>query len=190
MTMTLPASATNPRTDPAWTFDIYIPGKSLPKGSQVRKGRFLGDPDHILEWVAICAAHAIKERNIRRASGDTSFPYEERVKLWPLFVFDRPKRGTTDSPTSSNKYGDLDKLIRSVGDALAPGQFYLKSRSGYVSKAAVMADDSLITRMGEPAKVFSDETIQHLPAGAYLHLERAPDNKIDGELYGWRPGSV
>lgn len=202
MTLTLPASAVDPKTDPNWQFAIYVPGRSRSKGSQEKRYRRYGNKTvvHLVEreatnqWVAKCAGFAMQERMRRQARGDRSFPYEERMKLWSLFVYDRPKSSSTPSPTGKTVYGDLEKLIRSVADALCPGTFVCKWPDGteeVVAKAEVIADDSLITRFGEPAKAFSDETEQNLPAGAYLLLTRAPDDKIDGSLYTYRsPGSV
>ena len=193
----VPASAVNPRTNPDWQFAVYIPGRCRAKGSQEkeywRRGNKtvinLVERPNVQQWVAICAAYAIQERRRLEAQGDRSFPYEERLKLWSLFVYDRPKSSSTPSPTPAKVYGDIEKLVRSVADALCPGEFYWKQPTGKmikVAKAAVIADDSLITRLGEPAKVFRDETVQNLPAGAYLLLTRAPDNKIDGSLYTYR----
>src|SRR3982751_865662 len=130
MTLTIPASATNPnwnpKTQPCWDFGrLHIPGKPRAKGSQERKGKFLGERDIVMEWVATVSAYAIQERRRREAAGDKSFPYEGTVCLEAVFVYERPKVSPLTKPTAKNNYGDLDKLLRSIGDALSPGKFWL-----------------------------------------------------------------
>ena len=169
MTMTLPASATNPRTDPSWTFGpFHIPGRPRAKGSQIRKGRFLGERDTVLEWMAISSAWLVQERRRRELDGERCFPYEGTIRLDAVFIFDRPKSTPLTSPTAKNSYGDLDKLLRSICDALAPGTFVYNNQT--VSKAAVIADDSLITAI-EASKCFHEEAPPGYEQGAYIRLD-------------------
>lgn len=166
MTLTIPASATNPKTDPDWTFELFVPGQPRAKGSQIRKGPFLGERDIVMRWVATVSAYAIQERSRRIAKGDRSFPYAGNTQLRCVFIYDRPKTSSLTAPTAKNNYGDLDKLLRSIGDALSPGEFWLNREQ--VAKAAVIADDSLITEI-IATKRFRD-TRDDLPAGAYIWL--------------------
>ena len=163
MTLTYPASATHT----GFKFEVFVPGKPRAKGSQERKGKFLGERDTVMEWVATVSAYAIKERSRRICAGDKSFPYAGNLKLRCVFVYDRPKKTALTAPTAKNNYGDLDKLIRSIGDALSPGEFWLHRE--VVAKAAVIADDSLITEI-YAYKRFREIADGDLPAGAYIWL--------------------
>jgi Holliday junction resolvase RusA-like endonuclease len=150
-----------------WEFYIHVPGKPRAKGSQERKGKFLGERDIVMEWVAIVSAYAIQERRRREAQGDKSFPYEGNLKLAASFVYERPKVSALTKPTAKNNYGDLDKLLRSIGDALSPGEFWLHRQK--VAKSAVIADDSLITEI-TARKAFVGETGVGQSPGAYIRL--------------------
>ena len=164
MTLTYPASATYT----GFKFEIFVPGKPRAKGSQERKGKFLGERDIVMEWVATVAAYAMEERNRRRANCGDRFPYEGNLRLEAMFVYERPKVSALTKPTAKNNYGDLDKLLRSIGDALSPGEFWLHRQK--VAKAAVIADDSLIVEI-EARKAFREELGGIMPPqGAAIRL--------------------
>jgi hypothetical protein len=156
--------------DPDFTFGpFYIPGRPRAKGSQIRKGRFLGERDTVLQWMAIASAHLILERRRRESLGMSySFPYAGNLRLDAVFIFDRPKVTPLTSPTAKNSYGDLDKLLRAVCDALAPGTFVYGHQT--VAKAAVIADDSLITSISA-RKAFCEEMGEGWQQGAYIRLD-------------------
>ena len=176
--------AIDPKRDPAFTFSCYIPGRPLSKGSPQPKTRRRGnvsrtivaDTPKTLRWMAEIAAYAVQERRRLEARGERSFPYEAPLHLKALFVYPRPLTGSlvTGPPvvcSGPNAVGDLDKLVRAVGDALPPGEIYLEDLRMRVAKAAVIKDDSKITRISAQ-KAFSDE-VDGLAPGCYLELRHA-----------------
>ncbi len=151
-----------------WEFYIHVPGKPRAKGSQERKGKFLGERDIVMEWVAKVSAYAIQERRRREAAGDKLFPFTGNLRLETVFIYERPKVTSLTKPTAKNNYGDLDKLLRSIGDALSPGEFWLHRQK--VAKSAVIADDSLIVEIGA-RKAFAPELGNpYATPGAYIRL--------------------
>lgn len=174
-----PASAVNPKKDPDWTFTCFIPGKPMAKGSLRSRRGFLVDTDAVMAWVNKVVGHAIRDRMQRGALGDKSFPYEAPIELRGLFVFPRPHSQPIGPPiTCSGPYavGDLDKLVRAAGDALAVGK-----RNAKTIKAGVVKDDALFTEF-TARKAFSDEG-PDLQLGAYLKLLSAPEEPVDLAYY-------
>jgi hypothetical protein len=189
LTMTAVA-VTNPQTDPAWEFTVYIPGHPMPKGSTssipIRNGnrtRWIDvDKEEVREWVGVVAVYALAERRRREARGDRSFPYAAAMRLNVLFVFERPTNQPTGPPIIAQgrpqkdgtkpAIGDLDKLVRSIGDALPDDKRYPNISLGprgerKQPKAQVIADDRLITEI-VARKAFTDEV--NGPAGCHLTL--------------------
>jgi hypothetical protein len=158
----------DPRLDPSFTFTCFVPGKPMAKGStetgfMKRNGRTVQvkvDREPVRDWVAAVAAAAILERQLPRAKGDDPFPYEGPVTLKALFVFPRPPSQPVGPPvTCKGLYavGDLDKLVRAIGDALPPGSVSVgKSGSRKAPLAGVILDDRLITEISA-RKAFVDE---------------------------------
>jgi hypothetical protein len=152
LTMTAVA-VTNPQTDPAWEFTVYIPGHPMPKGSTssipIRNGnrtRWIDvDKEEVREWVGVVAVYALAERRRREARGDRSFPYAAAMRL---------------------------NVLRSIGDALPDDKRYPNISLGprgerKQPKAQVIADDRLITEI-VARKAFTDEV--NGPAGCHLTL--------------------
>lgn len=176
MTLRVAETPANPRLATDWQFSIHIPGWPRAKGSQEtryyrKNGRTVAqlvEKDIVLRWVATASAYAMQERMKRQAHGDRTFPYEGPVKLTCTFVYERPATQPTGPPiTKSGVYavGDLDKLLRAVGDALAQGTFTLNREK--IAKAGVLYDDCLITQI-VARKAFCDEV--GMLAGAHLIL--------------------
>jgi Holliday junction resolvase RusA-like endonuclease len=141
----------------------------------------VADTPKALRWMAEVAAYAVQERRRLEARGERSFPYEAPLHLEVLFVYPRPLTGSlvTGPPvvcTGPNAVGDLDKLVRSVGDALPPGEIYLEESRMRVAKAGVIKDDSQITKISA-RKAFSDEVGGRSP-GCYLWLRHADRNPV------------
>jgi hypothetical protein len=154
------------------------------------------DKQEVRDWVGVVAQYAIIERQRRVARGDQSFPYAAPMELRVLFVFDRPRttpegppiqnagRGTKEGVKSA--FGDLDKLVRAIPDALPDDKRYPlistgpKGR-GKQAKAKVIVDDRLITDL-VAKKRFRDQ-VDMRPAGCYLTLLRASDDPVDLGLF-------
>src|SRR5215203_1219120 len=94
LTPPFPSPTIDPRRDPGWTFNCFVPGKPMPKGSPqprtLRQGSksitFMVDRPEVMAWVAKVAGIATRDRVRRVAAGDKSFPYEAPVELQCLFV--------------------------------------------------------------------------------------------------------
>jgi hypothetical protein len=191
----------NPRRDPSWSFSFFVPGHSMPKGSLECKDLRVGgkrmhitvDREAVREWMKEVAVAALKVKHQRIARGDNSFPYDAPMTLWPLFVFRRPYTIPEGPPVQSSgrptadgtptAFGDTDKLVRVIGDALEPGVISLgKSGRTKAHKAAVIRNDCLITEMEKPRKAFEDEGVG-LQWGAYLKLTRASEEPVNLRLY-------
>jgi Holliday junction resolvase RusA-like endonuclease len=173
-------TSVDPKRDPAWRFDCHVPGHPMPKGSpqpmtiRRKDGRtftIMKDRREVMAWVAKIAAVATRDR-MRRLDRQ-SFPYEAPVALECIFVFNRPPTQPHGPPVvHSGKYavGDLDKLIRALGDALTPGLVDLKFGREQTPKASVIKDDSQITKI-LAQKAFSDEV--NLELGVHFVLTSA-----------------
>jgi Holliday junction resolvase RusA-like endonuclease len=175
----------DPKRDPAFTFDCFVPGRPMAKGSpqpKTRRGHtIMIDRPAVMQWVATVAAHAYLQRHRRENVGDKSFPYEAPLELKALFVFPRPRSGmmTVGLPiicVGPNAVGDLDKLVRAVGDALSPGTVTIDHQK--LAKAAVIEDDRLITDFGKVLKRFTDQVPGSQP-GCYLKVCRASEESVD-----------
>jgi hypothetical protein len=168
----------------------------MPKGSTESKPLRLGnrtrwvdvDRLEVREWMSQVAKCALIERQRRVARGDTSFPYEAPMMLQAWFVFDRPRTQPVGPPITSGgrttkegikaAFGDLDKLVRAIPDALESGQISTgKDGRTKVPKAAVIKNDSLITQI-VCRKAFRDEAGMR-PAGCYFTLLRASEDPVD-----------
>ena len=184
------------RRDPDWSFTCHVPGHAMPKGSPAAKAlkhgpRYIGvivEREEVNAWVAKVAGIATRDRMRLVAQGDRSFPYEAPVELRALFVFPRPHTQPEGPPIvcqGAYAVGDLDKLVRAIGDALPSGQ--VSAGPGgrtKVPKAAVIKDDSLITSI-LTRKAFSDQTRrrQKLEPGVYFKLAAASGNPVDLGYY-------
>lgn len=110
-------------TTPLWgrrVLDVRVEGKPRPKGSlkvSNHNGRVWlreqVDPDGVWRTqVAQAVKTAAKEANLPT-------PVDTPVSLAVVFWFTRPGRPEFDFP-AGRMYGDIEKLIRNVGDALQP----------------------------------------------------------------------
>jgi Holliday junction resolvase RusA-like endonuclease len=193
-TEVLPPVHANPKRDPDWTFTSFIPGKPMAKGSPqpktIRRGgqpfTFMVDRPDVMAWVAKVAGIATRDRMQRQAQGDKSFPYEAPIELRCLFVYPRPATQPTGPPiihTGKYAVGDLDKLVRAIGDALTSGAVNVRNGNerSKTAKAAVIIDDSRITKIWT-RKAFSDEGYG-LEPGVYIKLLHAPEETIDMSFY-------
>lgn len=163
--------------------------KGSPQPKTIRQGgrpiTFMVDRPEVMAWVAKVAGIATRDRMQRQARGDLSFPYAAPIEIQCLFVFLRPHTQPTGPPIiHAGKYavGDLDKLVRAIGDALTFGTVNVRNgkERSKTAKAGVIVDDSLITK-STARKAFSDErglpmTGTDLPEpGCYLKLSAADD---------------
>lgn len=137
--------------------EIYIRanGTPIPQGSKVAgktaNGRpFVRDanPRALKDWreaVAQAAWRAMQEREFQVDC------LNEPVELVCWFYFEKPKTSKAKEPISA-RVGDLDKLLRAVGDALVDG--------------GAIEDDRLIVRISG-SKAWADEDTQ---PGVFIHL--------------------
>lgn len=175
----------------------------MPKGSPEPKtlkinGRYhtkVRDKTEVMAWVAKAAGIARQEKQRLIARGDLSFPYEAPVALSALFAYRRPRTQPAGPPIVSggrvtkegvrSAIGDLDKLVRAIGDALGLGTFSVDDHGKIrASRAGVIKDDRLITDFGDgPYKRFVDQVRPIAQPGCYVTLRTYDDQPIDLGLF-------
>jgi len=187
------------RRAPGWSFTFFVPGHPMPKGSPEPKTLVVGgkrytkvrDKTEVMAWVAKAAGIARQVKQRRIVQGDASFPYEAPVALSALFVYRRPRTQPTGPPIVSggrvtkegvrSAVGDLDKLVRAIGDALGLGTFSVDDHGKIrASRAGVIKDDRLITDFGDgPYKRFVDQVRPTPQPGCYVTLRPYDEEPID-----------
>lgn len=97
------------------TLSIFIEGKPVPQGSMthVGQGHMIHKPA-LIEWRNKITAFTLD------MATRIGFPwgYDGPIIIKAKFIFERPKNTKFNSAPYGNP--DLDKLMRAVGDALAP----------------------------------------------------------------------
>lgn len=193
----------NPKQHPDWTFSFFVPGHPMPKGSPITRTVFIAgrrrtqvrDKIEVMAWVAKAAGIAKQKRMRLEAQGNKSFPYLGAVSLSAVFTFQRPRTqpppalpiissGPKTKEGIRSAVGDLDKLVRAVGDALGFGDFSVDDNGkARASRAGVLKDDNLITDFEHgPYKRFVDQVPGSEP-GCYLKLAPARTININLALF-------
>ena len=99
--------------DTGWLLDLFVPGRPAPQGSKrhVGGGRLVESSKAVGPWRDLVAWHAAQEFRIAPLDGPL------RVSL--MFVMPRPSGTPKRTTPAAVKRPDLDKLVRSVFDALS-----------------------------------------------------------------------
>ena len=140
---------------------FYVPGRPRATGSMraVGPGVMIEQNPHVKEWRARVAGFASDAM-----SG--AVPIQSPVRVTALFLYDRPKshyrtgrnagelRETAPAFPGSRNFGDLDKLLRAVFDAMV---------------GVALHDDSLVVAVTS-RKDFADHGEQ---AGVWIEVEPA-----------------
>lgn len=103
-------------------FVIFVPGRARTKGSlqPLGNGR-MADSRLSSAWRSAVAEAVCRRLGAVPGPRGSERPYEALsgpVRASLSVDFPRPRAGTTDSRPIARGWGDLDKLIRNIGDAL------------------------------------------------------------------------
>lgn len=119
-----------------YTGPLWIPGRPEPKGSMTRlpparpggKARWINDNPRYDDWEeTMVATLAMRDGNRRKQ------PLDCPVELVTEFYLPKPPTTKFREAPIGEGIGDLDKLVRGVGDA--------------IKKARIYADDARVTRI-------------------------------------------
>lgn len=134
---------------------FVVVGDPAPQGSKkfVGNGRMIESSKKLKPWRAAVADAAFKA--FSEAGLDQ---FTKPVVVDVIFIMPRPKTVTRVWP---EKAPDLDKLQRSIGDALS-------------IDSGILADDSLIVKWNA-AKIYSDD----VKPGAVISIELATQHDLD-----------
>lgn len=158
---------------------IFVPGsKPKPKGSlrHVGRGRMVEQVTGSKDWrtavVAACMAQVINnETGLLARILKPGYPSVAEVECELTFWFERPKSRPTGGPCTGST-GDLDKLMRNIGDAL--------------QDAGVIKNDAQITRAVIAKEYAGDE---ELTGVSIVVRERYPELAAAARLPKQRRGS-
>lgn len=126
--------------------ELVVEGNPVPQGSfrHIGNGRIIAANPKLNTWRQTIADQIAQQTHHRLIDAPI------RVQL--VFTLPRPKSVTRPLPTA--RVGDLDKLVRSVLDAISLEKY-----------CQVIKDDSLVTDL-HAAKRYAD----HTPAGVQIML--------------------
>lgn len=129
------------------TFNLWVPGKPLPKGSlrHIGNGRMI-EQTKVKDWMKEIRSHILE-----------IYPnpvplFQSPVRAEITFWFPRPLAAKNRLYPHMRSVGDIDKLVRAVLDALQP---------------VVLADDSLVVSL--MANKFYEADGK--PQGAWITIE-------------------
>ncbi|NEG56156.1 RusA family crossover junction endodeoxyribonuclease [Bifidobacterium platyrrhinorum] len=167
------------------SLDIIIPGPPITKGSYAPytggHGKALADDRRILVWENRVRVFALDQ--LRSAGLD---PYDCPVMITGELRMPRPRKSRFPLPATQTAKraggGDLDKLLRALGDGLQQ----VNSRHLGKCRDGVLADDSRIIRW-DVVKLY--ETPER-PMGAYLTIAPAQDPYQTDLIHGWKPATA
>ena len=128
-------------------FNLWVPGKPLPKGSlrHVGNGRMI-EQTKVKDWMKEIQAHILDVYPNPTPLFDTA------VRAEITFWFPRPLAAKNRLYPHMRSVGDLDKLVRAVLDALQP---------------TILADDSLVVSL-TASKFYEGDG---KPQGAWITVE-------------------
>lgn len=155
--------------------DIYIHGNPVTEGSVKacvsRSGKLIVTHDRDRElkaWRLNIAANAY------RACKDLGWelPLDEPVAIRCCFYLPKPKRARFGESATKP---DLDKLMRAVGDALAPGHSKTCDETTYLTQRyTVLVDDSRIVDW-HARKIYANQSRK---PGAWIEIIRTTRKEV------------
>jgi Holliday junction resolvase RusA-like endonuclease len=122
--------------DPQVLLSCWVDGTPRPKGSLKPTGRQGGRVRLVEQSTDSSAWRSRVAWEARQTIGlSLGYPTQLPVELACTFAFERPESNTDEEPTSGG-IGDLDKLIRNVGDALTDAKVIADDRQIVAMKAS------------------------------------------------------